>query len=53
MNRPPYVPAHLAGTTVTVREHATDFTIWQRVYYIATAVSLSEKAKPLCARTLR
>ena len=24
------VPAHLAGTTVTVREHATDFTIWQR-----------------------
>lgn len=22
------VPAHLAGTTVTVREHATDFTIW-------------------------
>lgn len=22
------VPAHLVGTTVTVREHATDFTIW-------------------------
>jgi transposase len=30
------VPAHLAGTTVTVREHATDFTIWQRDTLVAT-----------------
>lgn len=30
------VPAHLAGTTVTVREHATDFTIWQRDALVAT-----------------
>ena len=30
------VPAHLAGTTVTVREHATDFTIWQQDTLVAT-----------------
>ena len=30
------VPAHLAGTIVTVREHATDFTIWQRDTLVAT-----------------
>ncbi len=30
------VPAQLAGTTVTVREHATDFTIWQRETLVAT-----------------
>jgi len=30
------VPAHLAGSTVTVREHATDFTIWQRDTLVAT-----------------
>ena len=30
------VPAHLAGTTVTVREHAADFTIWQRETLVAT-----------------
>jgi transposase len=30
------VPAQLAGTTVTVREHATDFTIWQRDTLVAT-----------------
>ena len=32
------VPAHLAGTTVTVREHATDCTIWQRDTLVATHV---------------
>lgn len=30
------VPAHLAGSTVTVREHATDFTIWQQDTLVAT-----------------
>jgi transposase len=30
------VPAQLAGTTGTVREHATDFTIWQRDTLVAT-----------------
>ena len=30
------VPAQLAGTTVTVCEHATDFTIWQRDTLVAT-----------------
>jgi transposase len=30
------VPAQLAGTTVTVREHATDFTIWQQDTLVAT-----------------
>jgi transposase len=30
------VPVHLPGTTVTVREHATDFTIWQRDTLVAT-----------------
>ncbi|MCC6773241.1 MAG: IS21 family transposase [Gemmatimonadaceae bacterium] len=30
------VPAHLAGTIVTVREHATDFTIWQGDTVVAT-----------------
>ena len=30
------VPAQLAGATVTVRENATDFTIWQRERLVAT-----------------
>jgi transposase len=30
------VPAQLAGTTVMVREHATDFTIWQHDTLVAT-----------------
>jgi transposase len=30
------VPAHLAGTTVTVREHASDFTIWHGETVVAT-----------------
>ena len=30
------VPAQLAGATVTVREHATDFTIWHDAQVVAT-----------------
>lgn len=30
------VPAHLVGATVTVREHATDFTIWHAGQPVAT-----------------
>lgn len=32
------VPASLVGTTVTVREHATDFTIWHQDAVVATHV---------------
>jgi transposase len=30
------VPAHLVGTTVTVREHASDFTVWAGETLVAT-----------------